>query len=70
VTRAKALVITLVYPHDSAKSRKRDHIDLVAVYRGTRMLFPDPALRLQAEDRLLMIVTLEAWAEMKVRFMG
>ncbi len=50
--------------------RKRDHIDLVAVYRGTRMLFPDPALRLQAEDRLLMIVTLEAWADMKVRFMG
>ena len=46
-----------------------EEIDLVAVFRDDKLLFPNPNLRLQSDDRLLLIVTSEAWEERKQNFL-
>jgi CIC family chloride channel protein len=48
---------------------ERDNqIDLVAVFRGNNLLFPVPSLRLQADDRLLLIVASNALEELEKHF--
>lgn len=43
--------------------------DLVAVFRGMKLLFPDEKLRFRADDRLLLIASPEGW-EQKRTFFG
>jgi CIC family chloride channel protein len=43
-------------------------IDMVAVLRGSRILFPSAKLRIRAKDRLLLIVAPEAWEQQKQHF--
>lgn len=43
-------------------------LDLVAVFRGKKMLFPGPKLQIQADDRLLLIVSNETWEAEKQHF--
>ncbi len=42
--------------------------DLVAVFRGLKLLFPESNLRIRADDRLLLITSLEAWEQHKKHF--
>ena len=49
---------------------RQSECGLVAVFRGTRLLFPDPALRFQPEDRLLIIASSEAWSDEKRPFLA
>lgn len=46
-----------------------NEVDLVAVYRGMKILFPDPKLRIHADDRLLLIATPAAWEKRKQHFL-
>jgi CIC family chloride channel protein len=47
---------------------KDNEVDLVAVFRGVKILFPDPQLRIRADDRLMLIVAPETWEEQKRHF--
>jgi chloride channel protein, CIC family len=44
--------------------------DLVGIFRGVKLLFPEPRLRIRADDRLLLIVTNEAWEKQKHHFIA
>ena len=43
-------------------------IDLVGIFRGEKLLFPDTSLRIQTDDRLLLIAASEAWEKQKQHF--
>ena len=43
-------------------------IDLVGIFRGVKLLFPEPGLRIRADDRLLLIATPDAWEQKKRHF--
>lgn len=43
-------------------------IDLLAIFRGNKMLTRMPNIRLQAGDRLLLIVSPDAWAQQSEQF--
>jgi len=45
-----------------------NEIDLVAVFRGMKLLFPAPNLRIQADDRLLLIASNDAWQKYRKHF--
>ncbi|PWB69580.1 MAG: chloride channel protein [Anaerolineales bacterium] len=45
-----------------------DQIDLVGIFRGVKLLFPGPGLRIRADDRLLLISTPNAWERKKQHF--
>jgi CIC family chloride channel protein len=45
-----------------------NEIDLVAVFRGVKLLFPTHNLRLQADDRLLLITSTDAWQKYQKHF--
>ena len=45
-----------------------NQIDLVGIFRGTKLLFPDSNLRIRADDRLLLITTPDAWEKKMRRF--
>jgi CIC family chloride channel protein len=52
----------------SFSPEQKNKIDLVAVFRGNNMLFPTSKLRLQADDRLLLIVAPGAVDQLKKHF--
>ena len=45
-----------------------NEIDLVAVFRGVKLLFPTHNLHLQADDRLLLIASTDAWQKYQKHF--
>jgi CIC family chloride channel protein len=47
---------------------KDNEIDLVAVFRGEKLLFPGSKLRIRADDRLLLIASSETWEQQKRHF--
>ena len=47
---------------------RETEIDLVGIFRGVKLLFPDPKLRLRADDRLLLIARQDAWEKQKHHF--
>lgn len=47
---------------------RQRQIDLVAIFRGSKLRFPVPKLRIRADDHLLLIATPEAWEENKHHF--
>jgi CIC family chloride channel protein len=55
-------VVTCFPPANDSK------IDLVGIFRGEKMLFPDSTLHIRADDRLLLIITKDAWEVLKNHF--
>jgi chloride channel protein, CIC family len=54
---------------DQAFSEQTDQqMDIVALYRGNRLVLPDPNARIRADDRLLLITTAEAWEKEQQNF--
>jgi CIC family chloride channel protein len=44
--------------------------DLVGIFRAAKLLFPDAKPHIRADDRLLLIITAEAWEKQKQHFSG
>jgi CIC family chloride channel protein len=53
---------------DCFPAGQEDVADLVAVFRGPTLLFPKSDLSIQADDRLLLIITSEAWEQRRGNF--
>ena len=44
---------------------RREEEDLVVVFRGKRMIFPEEGTRFQVGDRLLLIASYDVWQNYK-----